>query len=164
MQTQGRGEILAAEAPAVVTVSWMPKVGMPVDVDESTAIRHLRRQSGGDQHAAVSAEYERCVTGATRFHDAVREESSVGDDGLLIAYGAGITMFVVVDVPTGQDNAPVRCTAGPQRFVQSRLSKCLRRFGGSGNRTLDGRAQSKIRWGGDECDHETQASIASRDS
>src|SRR5262245_2646026 len=70
----GERQRLARGGPDVRRVALVPEVGVPVDVDEADAmVEAAHRQPGSQQDRAVSAQYQRKLTGGEDRADAVGE-------------------------------------------------------------------------------------------
>ena len=127
VQTNGRGEILSGDAGALIRVSGMTKVCVPIDVNEARVI--LEREPGRHEKAAVTSNHQRCPAVGDDSNDPVREATRVVDQLSFVSHVAGGASDVVVDVPTGKDDTSVESAACYQTTEQTRFSKCLRRLG-----------------------------------
>ena len=127
MQTNGRGEILSGDTGALIRVSGMTEVCVPIYVNEARVF--LEREPSRHEKAAVTSNYQRRPAVGDDSSDPAREATRVVDQLSFVSQVAGGASDVVIDIPTGKDSTSVDSAAYYQTTEQTRFSKCLRRLG-----------------------------------
>ena len=136
--TNGRGEILAGNAGAVIRVPGMTEICVSIDVNEARVI--LERKPSRHQEAAIASDHQRCPA----FGDDSSDSARVVDQLSFVSHVAGGASDVVVDVAAGKDNTSVDSAACYQTTEQTRLSQCFGCLGRARHASRLGRSKPQV--------------------